>query len=155
MPCERKRWDNMQVEINKQNQYFKWFEAVTMLPWKISVKISTHFMASQRIEWNLSLWWNPELSGSNVCHLKAGVSCIFKQDPCCYPAFTFEVIIPLSSNFRHRLKPRRPLRNSSGRWRSCGQPRRPSPWLRRGCWRRTAVSLTPPGRKCSTMPHRG
>lgn len=50
MPCESKRWANMQVEINKQNQYFKWSEAVMMLRLKMSVKISTRFMASQRIE---------------------------------------------------------------------------------------------------------
>lgn len=61
----------------------------------------------------------------------------------------------LSLNSRPRLKHKRPLRSSSGRWRSCVQPRRPSPWPRRGCWRRTAASLTLPGRKCSTMPHRG
>lgn len=69
---------------------------------------------------------------------------------------TYEIMqhVRLSS-FRPRWKPRRPPRSSSGPWRSCGPPRRPSPWPRSGCSRRTAASLTRPGRKCSTMPPKG
>lgn len=82
-------------------------------------------------------------------------NCFFKLDPCGFLHTDMTRLLPSLLNFRPKLKPRRPLRSFSGRWRFCGQQRRPLPWLRRGCWRRTAVSLTLPGRKCSTMPHRG
>lgn len=82
---------------------------------------------------------------------EAGFTSLFPRIDLGDPALTLTVLLIL----RLRSRPKRPRRSSSAPWRSCGQPRRPSLWPRRGCWRRTAASSTLPGRKCSTTLLRG